>query len=63
MSFSSKPFNSSGTAGFNNFLRRNPVFFGLPFILIIVGASFGLKRLTNVGVEKKDTKVTAVSQV
>jgi cytochrome c oxidase assembly protein subunit 16 len=62
MSFSSKPLNSSG-AGLNSFLRRNPAFFGIPFIIIIVGASFGMKSFTEVGVEKKDGKVTTVSLV
>lgn len=61
MSFSSKPFNPSRTPGFNNFFRRNPAYFGVSFLLIVVGASFGLKTLTNVGVEKKDNKVTAVT--
>lgn len=61
MSFSSKPFNPSSNSGVNHFLRRNPLYFGLPFVLIIVGASFGLQNMTTVGVEKKDNKVTAVS--
>ncbi|PVG02920.1 hypothetical protein CPB86DRAFT_779796 [Serendipita vermifera] len=61
MSFSSKPLNSS-TPGLNSFLRRNPAFFGVPFVLIIVGASFGLKSFMEVGVEKKDGKVTTVTK-
>lgn len=58
--FASRPLNPS-KGGLNGFLRQHPLAFGVPFVIIIIGASFGLKGFTDLGVEKKDAKVTVVS--
>jgi cytochrome c oxidase assembly protein subunit 16 len=57
--FASRPLGIP-KAGLNGFLRQHPLAFGVSFVVIIVGASFGLKGFTDVGVEKKDGKITVV---
>ena len=58
--FPSKPFR---TPSLNNALRRHPALFGVPFILIIVGASFGLQTLTQTRYDLHNQKVTQVRGV
>ncbi|KAG8766921.1 Cytochrome oxidase assembly [Serendipita sp. 411] len=60
MAFSSKSLSSKN--GLNGFLKRNPLLFGASFLAIIIGASFGMQTFTELGVEKRDNKVTAVTQ-
>jgi len=57
--FPSKPFRSPSL---NNALRRHPALFGVPFILIIVGASFGLQTLTQTRYDLHNQKVTQVTK-
>ena len=42
----------------NATLRKHPALFGVPFLLIIVGASFGLKSLTETRYEARNERVT-----
>jgi len=57
--FPSRPLNASPV---NNILRRNPLLFGVPFVLIIVGASYGLIPLTQTRYELQDRKVSQLSK-
>ena len=41
-------------------LRKHPAYFGVPFILIIVGASFGLQTFTQTRYDLHDQKVSQV---
>ncbi|PWN48163.1 FAD-dependent thiol oxidase [Violaceomyces palustris] len=63
--FQSKPFrpNSTRLSRFVPKVRRHPVLlFGLPFILTIVGASFGLSTLTQTRYDYNATKVQSISK-
>ena len=46
------------TSSINATLRKHPALFGVPFLFIIVGASFGLKRLTETRYEARNERVT-----
>lgn len=46
------------TSSINATLRKHPALFGVPFLLIIVVASFGLKRLTETRYEARNERVT-----
>lgn len=48
----------SRISSINATLRKYPALFGLPFLLIIVGASFGLKHLTETRYEARNERVT-----
>jgi cytochrome c oxidase assembly protein subunit 16 len=41
-------------------LRKRPAYFGVPFILVIVGASFGLQTFTQTRYDVHDQKVVQV---
>lgn len=43
-------------------LRRHPSLFGIPFLVIIVGASFGLQNITQTRYDLHDKKVQNVRQ-
>ena len=63
--FPSKPVTRRGgpLASLVPRIRRHPVlFFGLPFVLTIVGASFGLSTLTQTRYDYNATKVRALSK-
>lgn len=51
------------TSSINAILRKRPALFGLPFLLIIVGASFGLKHLTETRYEARNEHVTQARSV
>jgi len=53
------PFQSRSVQG--GVFRKHPTWFGVPFILIIVGASFGLSKLTQTRYDLQAQKVTEVS--
>jgi hypothetical protein len=55
--FPSKPFNPTP---FQSRLKRYPALFGIPFIIIIVGASFGLQAFTQTRYDLQDQKVQQV---
>jgi hypothetical protein len=57
--FSSIPLRGSR---FSRTIRRHPTWFGIPFILLIVGASFGLQSFTQTRYDLRDQHVTAVRQ-
>ncbi|KAG6371936.1 cytochrome c oxidase assembly protein COX16-domain-containing protein [Boletus reticuloceps] len=42
-------------------LKRYPVLFGIPFILIMVGASFGLQAFTQIRYDLHDKKIKQAS--
>lgn len=52
------------SGAFNNFnygiFRKNPTWFGVPLVLLIVAASFGLEKLTRTRYEVHARKVTEV---
>ncbi|KAI9567232.1 cytochrome c oxidase assembly protein COX16-domain-containing protein [Boletus coccyginus] len=57
--FQSNPLNSSPL---QRRLKRHPALFGLPFILIMVGASFGLQSFTQTRYDLQDKKIRQLSQ-
>ncbi|EIM89565.1 uncharacterized protein STEHIDRAFT_128538 [Stereum hirsutum FP-91666 SS1] len=57
--FPSNPVNSPRL---HNTLRRNPLLFGIPFLVIIVGSSFALSSFTQTRYDLHDKKVTQVSK-
>lgn len=42
-------------------LRKRPSLFGVPFVLLIVGASFGMQQFTQTRYDLQDQKVRNVS--
>jgi cytochrome c oxidase assembly protein subunit 16 len=55
--FSSNPLNAPPI---NHRLRKNPLLFGIPFVLIIVGASYGLIPFAQTRYDLQDRKVSQV---
>jgi cytochrome c oxidase assembly protein subunit 16 len=55
--FSSTPLNKSPL---HKTLQRNPALFGIPFVLMMVGASFALANFTQTKYDYQDKKVTTV---
>ena len=55
--FDSKPLN---TAPLNSTLRRNPLLFGVPFVMIMVVASYALVPFTQTKYELQDRRVSKV---
>ncbi|KAF8426813.1 hypothetical protein L210DRAFT_3420558 [Boletus edulis BED1] len=56
--FQSNPLNSSPL---QTRLKRHPVLFGIPFILIMVGASLGLQAFTQIWYDLHDKKFKQAS--
>lgn len=56
--FQSNPLNSSPI---QRKLKQHPALFGLPFILIMVGASFGLQSFTQTRYDLQDKKIKQAS--
>ncbi|KAF8577245.1 hypothetical protein K439DRAFT_565887 [Ramaria rubella] len=54
--FQYKPLNTNRT------IRKHPTWFGIPFVLIIVAASFGLQRLTQTRYDLQARRVSEVSE-
>ncbi|OCH93448.1 hypothetical protein OBBRIDRAFT_713292, partial [Obba rivulosa] len=57
--FQSTPLN---THPIHTLLRKYPGLFGVPFVLIIVGASFGLQSFTQTRYDLHKQKITQVSK-
>ena len=55
--FSSRPL---GTSQLNRSIKRNPALFGVPFILLMVVASYGLTTFTQIKYDLHDQKVKQV---
>lgn len=55
--FASKPLNNSPL---HTWLKRYPALFGVPFLLVMVGASFGLQTFTQTRYDLQSQKVTQV---
>ena len=55
--FASKPLNRSPLY---RRLKKNPALFGVPFLLVMVGASFGLQSFTQTRYDLHSQKVTQV---
>ncbi|EJD53278.1 hypothetical protein AURDEDRAFT_54831 [Auricularia subglabra TFB-10046 SS5] len=45
-----------GASTFNRLMRRNPAMFGIPFVCLIVGGSFGLSNLTQIRYDIHDQR-------
>ncbi|KDQ16363.1 hypothetical protein BOTBODRAFT_130168 [Botryobasidium botryosum FD-172 SS1] len=60
--FPSESFPPRPPSTLNRQIRRNPLLFGIPFILTIVGASFALQTVTQTRYDLHDRKVTQVSK-
>lgn len=58
--FPSKPVNGPR---FNQALRKNPLLFGVPFLVIIVGSSFALSSFTQTRYDLHDQKVSQVRRL
>ncbi|KAI0807976.1 cytochrome c oxidase assembly protein COX16-domain-containing protein [Fomes fomentarius] len=52
--------NSLNEATYSKLFRRYPALFGVPFVLLIVGASFGMQQFTQTRYDLHAQKVTAV---
>ncbi|KZT69878.1 hypothetical protein DAEQUDRAFT_709686 [Daedalea quercina L-15889] len=57
--FSSNPLNSKPV---HRVLRKHPSLFGIPFVIIIVGASFAMQSFTQTRYDLHDKKVTQVNK-
>jgi len=57
--FDSKSLN---TVPLNNTLRRNPLLFGVPFVIIMVVASYALVPFAQTKYELQDRKISKVSK-
>jgi Cytochrome c oxidase assembly protein COX16 len=55
--FTSRPLNRSSI---HRQLKKRPAFFGIPFLLVMVGASFGLQAFTQTRYDLHSQKVTQV---
>lgn len=55
--FQSRPLNPSK---FNTAVKRHPAYFGVPFVLIIVAASFGLSAITQTRFDFQDQRMKQV---
>jgi hypothetical protein len=55
--FPSRPLNPSRL---NTLLRKQPLFFGVPFIALMVATSFGLATVTQVKYDVRDQRVKQV---
>lgn len=56
--FASRSLNKSP---FHTRLKRHPALFGIPFLLVMVGASFGLQTFTQTRYDLQNQKVTQVT--
>ncbi|CAL1705799.1 unnamed protein product [Somion occarium] len=57
--FSSNPISSNPI---HRTLRKHPSLFGLPFLLIMIGASYGLQTFTQTRYELADQKVKQINK-
>ncbi|KAH9996127.1 cytochrome c oxidase assembly protein COX16-domain-containing protein, partial [Russula compacta] len=57
--FASRPVNKSPLY---RRLKRHPALFGVPFLLVMVGASFGLQTFTQTRYDLQSQRVTQVSR-
>ncbi|THH28208.1 hypothetical protein EUX98_g5987 [Antrodiella citrinella] len=56
--FQSNPLNPKPV---HRVFRRHPTYFGVPFLLIMVGASYGLQTFTQTRYDLQDQKVHGIS--
>lgn len=59
--FESQPFQQKTKSSMNRLVRRHPSLFGVPFVLMMVGASFGMTAFTQTRYDVHDQKVKHVS--
>ncbi|KXN91465.1 Cytochrome c oxidase assembly protein COX16, mitochondrial [Leucoagaricus sp. SymC.cos] len=57
--FESRPLNASRV---NKAVKRNPALYGIPFLLLMVGASYGLTTFTQTRYDLHDQKVKQVTK-
>ncbi|KAJ7031962.1 cytochrome c oxidase assembly protein COX16-domain-containing protein [Mycena alexandri] len=55
----SRPLNPSRL---NTLVRKQPLYFGIPFVLLMVGASFGLTAFTQTKYDYRDKRVKQVTK-
>ncbi|CAE6442459.1 unnamed protein product [Rhizoctonia solani] len=62
--FGSRPFraHTSRADGIGRILKRHPSYFGLPFVLVMVGGSFALSTFTQTRYDLHEKKVTQMSK-
>ncbi|CAE6529497.1 unnamed protein product [Rhizoctonia solani] len=62
--FGSRPLRAQSTAADNigRILKKHPSYFGLPFILLMVGGSFALSTFTQTRYDLHEKKVSQVSK-
>ncbi|KAF5323818.1 hypothetical protein D9619_012989 [Psilocybe cf. subviscida] len=58
--FGPNPYKNHSTV--NTMIRKHPSLFGIPFILLMVGASFGLTTFTQTRYDHHDQKVKVMSK-
>ncbi|TBU35400.1 cytochrome c oxidase assembly protein COX16-domain-containing protein [Dichomitus squalens] len=56
------PSNPLNEAAYSRLFRRYPALFGVPFVLLIVGASFGMQQFTQTRYDLHSQKVTALNK-
>ncbi|KAG8218014.1 cytochrome c oxidase assembly protein COX16-domain-containing protein [Butyriboletus roseoflavus] len=54
--------NRLSSSSIQRTLKQYPALFGLPFILIMVGASFGLQSFTQIRYDLQDKRIKQLSQ-
>ncbi|CAE6407007.1 unnamed protein product [Rhizoctonia solani] len=62
--FGSRPFRTQTTAADNigRTLKRHPSYFGLPFVLLMVGGSFALSSFTQTRYDLHEKRVSQISK-
>lgn len=58
--FESRPFGQQQKSNMNRLVRKHPSLFGVPFLLIMVAASFGMITFTQTRYDVHDQKVKHV---
>jgi hypothetical protein len=61
--FESRPFGQQQKFNMNRLVRKHPSLFGVPFLLIMVAASFGMTTFTQTRYDMHDQKVKHVRRL
>jgi len=60
--FESQPFQQKTKSSMNRLVRKHPGLFGVPFVLMMVAASFGMTAFTQTRYDVPDQKVKHVTK-
>ncbi|QRV74833.1 cytochrome C oxidase assembly protein COX16, mitochondrial [Ceratobasidium sp. AG-Ba] len=62
--FGSRPYRPNATfmGNIGQTLKKHPSYFGIPFVLLMVGGSFALQTLTQTRYDLHEKKVTQISK-